>query len=181
MYYTPKSTQYGGPAYGDKVTFAGMADGALNFGEWYVIATGSTSGRSWFKVTALANGLGGAAFTPTAGGSSPYDTSIGTFTRTYQSSNSSWGYPREDATYKYQHSTASNRACVVCHVAHGSNAAMIGPDSLAVPYPDGTTTSTSSRLLKVDNRGTCQMCHDPTGTVAEGTYLPAVGYSTTVP
>jgi len=24
----------------------------------------------------------------------------------------------------------------------------------------------SSRLLKVDNRGTCQLCHDPTHTVA---------------
>ena len=31
-----------------------------------------------------------------------------------------------------------------------------------VPYPDGTTTVGDSRLLKVDNRGTCQLCHDPT-------------------
>ena len=30
-------------------------------------------------------------------------------------------------------------------------------------YPNGTA-SPSSRLLKIDRRGTCQACHDPTGT-----------------
>ena len=41
------------------------------------------------------------------------------------------------------------------------------------PYPNGQV-SASSRLLKVDNRGTCQMCHDPTETIAAGTYLGPV-------
>jgi predicted CXXCH cytochrome family protein len=171
--YVPTGSRYGSPSYGDKVTFANVPGGnALsNATEYFVVATGTGT----FQVSLT---MGGASISP-----SPVLTSgMGvTFTRVYQSSNSSWGYPREDDTYKFQHSTASNRACVVCHVAHGSNAEMIGPDSLAVPYPDGTTTSTSSRLLKVDNRGTCQMCHDPTGTVDPGTYLPPVGYSTTVP
>ena len=39
-------------------------------------------------------------------------------------------------------------------------------------------TSGDSRLLKVDDRGTCQMCHDPTSTIATGTYtgpLPTPG------
>jgi predicted CXXCH cytochrome family protein len=161
--YAPTSTRYATPSYGDKVTFANVPGGNTlsNATDYFVVATGTGT----FAVSLT---MGGASITPTpaivAGNGV-------TYTRVYQSSNSSWGYPREDNTYKFQHSTASNRACVVCHVSHGSNAEMIGPDSLAVPYPDGTTTSTSSRLLKVDNRGTCQMCHDPTGTVLPGTYL----------
>ena len=67
-----------------------------------------------------------------------------------------------DDTYRYRHATVGPE-CTQCHVSHGSNAAM-GPSSAAVPYPDATA-SDSSRLLKVDNRGTCQQCHDPTGTV----------------
>ena len=31
------------------------------------------------------------------------------------------------------------------------------------PYPNDAV-SASSRLLKIDRRGTCQACHDPTGT-----------------
>jgi len=176
--YAPSSTRYASPSYGDRVTFANVPGGNTlsNATEYYVIATGTGT----FQVSLT---MAGAAITPTPALTSGDGV---TYTRTYQSSNSSWGYPRTDGgvvdpTYKFQHSTASNRACVVCHVAHGSNAEMIGPNSLAVPYPDGTTTSTSSRLLKVDNRGTCQMCHDPTGTITEGTYLPAVTYSTSVP
>ena len=48
------------------------------------------------------------------------------------------------------------------------------------PYPNRgrPAYSPSSRLLKVDNRGTCQACHDPTGTVPAGTYL---GPAQTVP
>lgn len=180
--------QFGGPSYGDQVTFAGTGTG-LDGNTWYVIATGSNP--SWFKVSAT---MGGAAFDITvAQGALNGTTSFGTFTKTYQSSNSGWGYPRYDSspsnvidgTYKYQHSTASNRACTVCHVAHGSNADMSGEGgtqfALNVPYPDGTTTSTSSRLLKIDNRGTCQMCHDPTGTTTAGQSMGNAGELTSVP
>jgi predicted CXXCH cytochrome family protein len=76
--------------------------------------------------------------------------------------------PSGDAIFKYRHSTTGSKPCTTCHVAHGSNAVMSGPQSAAVPYPGGSTPSTSSRLLKVDNRGTCQMCHDPTFTVVTG-------------
>jgi predicted CXXCH cytochrome family protein len=158
------------PAFGDRVTFTDMADTALNTGEWYVVQTGTTSGTNWFKVSAT---LQGAAFDLSA------STATGRYTRVYQSSNSSWGYDRYDDgtvdnTYKFQHSTASNRACTVCHVSHGSNAAMPGEAgttySSNFPYPDASTSG-SSRLLKVDNRGTCQLCHDPTGTVTAGTMV----------
>jgi predicted CXXCH cytochrome family protein len=87
-----------------------------------------------------------------------------------------------DAIYTYRHTTAYNRTCTTCHVAHGTNAVMnqVPADgttySANVPYPDGTTTVGNSRLLKVDNRGTCQLCHDPTdgsaATAAGVTSLP---------
>ncbi|MFQ5594817.1 MAG: hypothetical protein ACE5HA_11790, partial [Anaerolineae bacterium] len=50
--------------------------------------------------------------------------------------------------------------CLTCHVAHGSSATM-GTYSGAVEWPDGTAGggSSDSRLLRVDNRGTCQLCH----------------------
>jgi hypothetical protein len=69
-----------------------------------------------------------------------------------------------DAVFRYRHQTNQIPECTQCHVAHGSNASMSGTYSSQFPYPDGSI-SASSRLLKVDNRGTCQMCHDPTGTV----------------
>ena len=71
--------------------------------------------------------------------------------------------PSGDATYMYRHQTNESE-CTQCHVTHGSNAAMPGDNASAFPYPDGST-SDSSRLLKIDNRGTCQACHDPTDTV----------------
>jgi predicted CXXCH cytochrome family protein len=80
-----------------------------------------------------------------------------------------------DSLFKYQHRTVPGRDCLTCHVSHGSNAAMTGVYSGNFPYPDGVE-SPSSRLLKADNRGTCQACHDPTGTVTAGTRLgPATG------
>jgi predicted CXXCH cytochrome family protein len=71
-----------------------------------------------------------------------------------------------DATFMYRHrSDANTKAgaanCITCHVSHGSNAKMAGAASL-VTNPDGTTTTTAadSRLLRVDNRGACLMCHN---------------------
>ncbi|MEI7744676.1 MAG: hypothetical protein WCK58_13125, partial [Chloroflexota bacterium] len=84
-----------------------------------------------------------------------------------------------DAVYTYRHQT-NQTECTQCHVAHGSNAAMPGTFSGPMAYPDGsaatsyttgtppatTTTYANSRLLKIDNRGTCQACHDPTLTIS---------------
>lgn len=57
--------------------------------------------------------------------------------------------------------------CTTCHVAHGSNAKMTpGGYSATMPYPGGgAAPAGDSRLLKADNRGICQACHDPTGTL----------------
>ena len=76
--------------------------------------------------------------------------------------------PSVDAVYTYRHQT-NQTECTLCHVAHGSNAVMSGPASSTFAYPaepgDTAIVSASSRLLKIDNRGTCQACHDPTGTI----------------
>jgi hypothetical protein len=83
----------------------------------------------------------------------------------------SYDTPSGDSIFDYRHSTTSNKPCTTCHVAHGSNAVMDGVYSSSFEYPDGTTVSPSSRLLKLDNRGTCQACHDPTGTIVAGTLV----------
>ena len=85
-----------------------------------------------------------------------------------------------DPIYHWQHQTSSNSryntACTTCHVSHGTNASM-AVFSASVPYPNGDVPGVTpgidngaSRLLKIDNRGTCQACHDPTDTTAVGDY-----------
>ena len=67
-----------------------------------------------------------------------------------------------DAIYMYKHrSNANYKAgaanCITCHVSHGSNASVaaggLNPGDTAVTVGD-------SKLLRVDNRGTCVMCHN---------------------
>jgi len=72
-----------------------------------------------------------------------------------------------DANYTYRHrSNANYKAgaanCITCHVSHGSNATAGGgfnPGDTAVGTLAGAASS-DSRLLRVDNRGTCSMCHN---------------------
>jgi predicted CXXCH cytochrome family protein len=86
----------------------------------------------------------------------------------YPANGSAVDTPSGDAVYTYRHQT-NQTECTQCHVSHGSNAVMGGTASSTFPYPGeplGTPISgSSSRLLKVDNRGTCQLCHDPTDTI----------------
>ena len=76
-----------------------------------------------------------------------------------------------DATFTYRHrSDASDRGgvnrpnCIQCHVSHGSNVAMVdssnGSNNATYVAPDGSAPALNSRLLRVDNRGTCEMCHN---------------------
>ena len=76
-----------------------------------------------------------------------------------------------DAVFMYKHGT-TRVGCEQCHVNHGSNAAMTAQFSSAYLYADGTAED--SALLKVNNRGTCNLCHDPTGTVTAGTTVGIV-------
>jgi mono/diheme cytochrome c family protein len=79
-----------------------------------------------------------------------------------------------DATFTYRHRSdsiskggVSTPNCIQCHVSHGTNAAMSGSAASAanpaglVPSAAGTPSAVgTSRLLRVDNRGTCEMCHN---------------------
>jgi predicted CXXCH cytochrome family protein len=79
-----------------------------------------------------------------------------------------------DTHFTYRHGT-QNEGCTMCHVAHGSNVAMTGAYSASFDNPAGNAQPAhnglpggDSRLLKAPNRGTCQLCHDPTGTKVGG-------------
>lgn len=104
--------------------------------------------------------------------SATFTTQISTWCLTCHSRylSAGWSVQTPDTIYKYRHtSTNTSRNCITCHVAHGSNAVMDGAYSSDFPYPGGAAPSdASSRLLKIDNRGTCQACHDPTGTIIPG-------------
>jgi len=69
-----------------------------------------------------------------------------------------------DPTFMYRHrSNANYKAgaanCITCHVAHGSNASMAGTSGVTLPG-GAIAPAGDSRLLRVDSRGTCVMCHN---------------------
>ena len=78
----------------------------------------------------------------------------------------------QDTNFTYQHRSDANYKgsaanCITCHVSHGSNATMTGaaltvanPGAALTAFGDATTSSADSKLLRVDNRGTCAMCHN---------------------
>jgi len=77
-----------------------------------------------------------------------------------------------DAVFTYRHRSNRNNSagvsrpnCIQCHVSHGSNVSMEG-DAAAASMPGGATLAPTdagygdSKLLRVNNRGTCVMCHN---------------------
>jgi predicted CXXCH cytochrome family protein len=147
------------------------------------LSLSATSG-DYFRKKVPWNGTSGTAYDAPNGISATFTTQISTWCLTCHSRYLSAGWRTEeaDAVYKYRH-TATNTArnCITCHVSHGSNAQMSEYYSQHVAFPDNisggvfnpvsSTASTDSRLLKVDNRGTCQLCHDPTFTITAGTQV----------
>ena len=88
----------------------------------------------------------------------------------YLAGSGSWSTNSGDAVFTYRHRSNRNNSagvsrpnCIQCHVSHGSNVAMNGESAL-VGLPGqpsrSTTASSDSKLLRVDNRGTCVMCHN---------------------
>jgi len=85
----------------------------------------------------------------------------------YLAPSKSYKTPSGDVQLMYRHRSDANYKagaanCITCHVSHGSNAAMAGSAS-TVGLPGQPTTvdaSTDSKLLRVNNRGTCVMCHN---------------------
>jgi predicted CXXCH cytochrome family protein len=139
----------------------------------------STAG-DYFRRKVPWNGTSGTSNDAPNGISATFTTQISTWCTTCHSRylSAGWSVKTPDAIFTYRH-TATNpsRNCITCHVSHGSNAQMPGTYSANMEFPGGTTGVApagevgDSRLLKVDNRGTCQLCHDPTGTITAGTQI----------
>jgi len=108
---------------------------------------------------------GGAA--PTVAGSDGFITNVGAWCATchtrYLAQAPAYETDSGDAVFTYRHT--SNRVglsrpnCIQCHVSHGSNAAMTG-SSVGLNPGDTPAPVGASRLLRVDQRGTCVMCHN---------------------
>ena len=68
-----------------------------------------------------------------------------------------------DAVFTDRHrsdQTAQGSAsCVQCHVSHGSNASVEGASSGGVHSLEGVPAASGGYLLRIDDRGVCQMCH----------------------
>jgi predicted CXXCH cytochrome family protein len=81
----------------------------------------------------------------------------------YLSSSGGGSTDSGDAVFAYRHrsdqAAQGSANCIQCHVSHGSNASM-GTYSAGVANPDGSVAGADSRLLRIDSRGVCQMCHD---------------------
>ncbi|MCL5952213.1 MAG: hypothetical protein M1132_10920 [Chloroflexi bacterium] len=93
-------------------------------------------------------------------------------TRIHVSTAGSGGTNSGDAFYGYRHNTGGSNvsnvytngapACFTCHVVHGTTASM-GTNSSTVPEPgtaEGGGTYLDSSLLRVNNRGACEICHN---------------------
>jgi predicted CXXCH cytochrome family protein len=68
-----------------------------------------------------------------------------------------------DAVFSKRHRTdqtsQGSASCIQCHVAHGSNASAEQTSSGGVHSLEGVPAPAGSYLLRIDNRGVCQMCH----------------------
>ena len=75
-----------------------------------------------------------------------------------------------DPVFMYKHRSDGNSAqgaanCITCHVSHGSNATVLAGgfvpgEGLTAATTGAGTAGTDSKLLRVNNRGTCVMCHN---------------------
>ena len=71
-----------------------------------------------------------------------------------------------DATFMFRHRSDKNEKagtanCITCHVSHGSNATVgLSYGNGGLNPGDTNAAAGDSRLLRVDNRGTCSMCHN---------------------
>lgn len=110
------------------------------------------------------NGVAASGTTPVQSGIAAWCSTCHTrYLAAYGSATTSSG----DPIFTYRHTSnreitsgGSARNCIQCHVAHGTNATMTGPNSGSVNHPDNTTDTGGSKLLRINNRGVCQVCHN---------------------
>jgi predicted CXXCH cytochrome family protein len=76
---------------------------------------------------------------------------------------STTGAESGDAVFTDRHVSDGTKqgspSCIQCHVAHGSNAKAEEAGSFAVHSPQELPAGPGGRLLRIDARGTCRMCH----------------------
>ena len=148
--------------------------GTLLASQVKALALPATAG-DYFRRKVPWNGTSGTSNDAPNGVSASFTTQISTWCTTCHSRylSQGWATKEDDAIFTYRHtSTNTSRNCITCHVSHGSNAQMTGYNSANMDYPGGAAAPVGdSRLLKADNRGTCQLCHDPTGTITAGTQV----------
>jgi len=143
-------------------------------------AYGYTTANYWLagdtNVPTNVGATGGTALSGTAKATDPagdgYIQNVASWCTTchtrYLAGSGSYKTASGDATFMYRHrSNANYKAgaanCITCHVSHGSNAAMtVTPAGDNVGLLPGNTAAPAgdSHLLRVDNRGTCVMCHN---------------------
>ena len=135
-------------------------------------AYGYTTGNYWLAGDSNVPAGGSTVLTSTAGtGADGYIQNVAAWCTTchtrYLAPTGSYKTASGDATFMYRHRSDANYKagaanCITCHVSHGSNAVMsAGSAAAAVSLPGGgTAPAGDSRLLRVDNRGTCVMCHN---------------------
>lgn len=109
------------------------------------------------------NGVAAAGTTPVQSGIAAWCSTCHT---RYLAASGSASTDSGDPIFRYRHTsnreiaaTGNARNCVQCHVAHGTNAKMPGSNSGSVNHPDNTTDPGGSKLLRINNRGVCQVCH----------------------
>ncbi len=68
-----------------------------------------------------------------------------------------------DAVFTHRHlsngTAQGSPSCIQCHVAHGSNASVQEAGAMEVHSPQAVPAPPGSRLLRIDDKGTCKMCH----------------------
>ncbi len=148
--------------------------GTLLASQVSALALPATAG-DYFRRKVPWNGTAGTSNDAPNGISASFATQISTWCTTCHSRylSQGWDVEEADAIFKYRHTSINaSRNCITCHVSHGSNAQMTGTYSANMENPGGAVAPVGdSRLLKIDNRGTCQACHDPTGTIIPPTQV----------
>jgi predicted CXXCH cytochrome family protein len=69
-----------------------------------------------------------------------------------------------DAVFTQRHISNQTKqgeaSCIQCHVAHGSNASVAEAGPGPVHSREGVPAPADGYLLRIDNKGTCGMCHE---------------------
>jgi cytochrome c553 len=132
------------------------------------VAKNYTTADYWLVTDRQVPTTKGSTVLPVAGQTDGYVANVAAWCTTchtrYLAGSGSYKTASGDATFMYRHRSDANYKqgaanCITCHVSHGSNATMQGVSVGLLPG-DTAAPAGDSHLLRVDNRGTCLMCHN---------------------